>query len=82
MALNVIPRIAFDQALDPTTVNTTNVSLYDGTLGAYLSGGSVSLTGSNNNVIQLNPAANLAASHTFYVYLNNVKNAAGLTIIE
>ena len=82
VALNVIPRIAVDQTLDPTTVTTTNVTIYDGTLGAYLSGGTVSLVGSNNNVIQVRPASNLAASHTFYVYLNNVKNAAGLAVLN
>jgi hypothetical protein len=77
VASNVIPQVEFDQALLASTVNSTNVYLYNTTNGVHVPG-TASLGGANNNVVKFQPSAALTSNTTYYLYLVNVTNAQGV----
>ena len=77
--LNVIAQVQFNQAMLASTINATNVTLYDGTLGLNVAE-TPALLGAGTNVVQFKPTSNLTASHVYYLYLNNVMNAQGVAL--
>jgi hypothetical protein len=77
--LNPVVQVAFDQALLSSTINSTNVYLYNGTDGTHAAG-TASLIGANSNVVQFVPSSSLSSTTYYYLYLTNVTNAQGLSL--
>jgi large repetitive protein len=77
---NVIVQAQFDQALASSTINATNVYLYDGSTDTNVAG-TPSLTGPNNNVVQFVPSSALTSGVYYYLYMTNlVTNASGTPV--
>ncbi len=76
VATNIVPQVAFDQALLASTINSTNVYLLNSSNSTHVAG-TVSLVGSNNNVVQFQPSSALTSNTLYLLYLNNVANAQG-----
>jgi hypothetical protein len=74
MPLNTVIQVAYDQALSPSTVNTTNVTLFDFNANTNVAV-TVTLIG-GGQVIQIAPPGPLPASDTFSVGINNVTNTS------
>ena len=74
--INVAPDAQYSQALDPSTVTTTNVYLYGGgkTIASQLS---LDATGT---IIHLAPSSSLAANTIYSVTLNHLKGANGTSV--
>ena len=85
--LNVIPQFEFDQALLASSVSSASVRLLDGCTNEAVAG-TVSLTGSGNNVIQFRPSSPLTSlcngsANYYYLQMNdfggpNVTNTGGI----
>jgi hypothetical protein len=74
IALNVVPQVAYDQALAAGTVTPANVFLSDNTVGGTIAG-TPSLVG--GNVVQFKPTSALPANHYLTLTVQNVTNASG-----
>ncbi|HKV80417.1 MAG TPA: Ig-like domain-containing protein [Candidatus Sulfotelmatobacter sp.] len=72
---NVVPQIAFDQPLLPSTVNGTNVTLLLNNDPGTPVAGAVSLV--NGNIVQFKPSAALTANSTYFLNFNGVTNTLG-----
>ena len=67
-ALNSIVDLQFNVPLNPSTVNSTNIYLYDSSTGLHVSG---TYTMPQANEVRIVPSANFTASHNIYVYVTN-----------
>jgi hypothetical protein len=78
---NPVVQVEFDQALLSSTINSTNVYLYDSTHATHAAG-SVSLIGANSNIVQFapSPSSPLNSTTYYYLYLTNVTNAQGVAL--
>jgi hypothetical protein len=77
--LNTIIQVEYDQALAASTINSTNVTLYDNTAGIYLTP-TLALVG-NGQVINIAPTANLTAGDYYSVNISSaVTNTVGLAV--
>ncbi len=77
--LNTIIQVQYDQALLASTINSSNVTLYDGTAGIYLTP-TLSLVG-NGQVINIAPTSNLTAGDYYSVNISSgVTNTVGLAV--
>jgi hypothetical protein len=75
IALNVVPQVAYDQALAAGTVTAANVFLTDNTVGGTIVG-TPSLVG--GNVVQFRPTSVLPANHYLTLTVQNVTNTSGV----
>ena len=66
--LNAVLQIAYNQPLLASTINSTNVVLYQYSTGTFLTP-TLSLSG-NGQVINVTPTSNLIAGSQYYVYVN------------
>jgi len=77
--LNTIIQIEYNQALLASTVNNSNISLYEYATGTYLTP-NISLT-DGGQVIQIQPTSNLVANSSYQVYVgSSVTNADGVPV--
>lgn len=76
VALNSTIEFEYDQPLDPATVNTTNVTLYDSVVGTIIP--TLTLT-NNNQVIRISvPSGTLDSNANYQAYVSNaVQNPEG-----
>jgi hypothetical protein len=65
-AVNSIVDLQFNTPLNPSTVNSTNIYLYDGTTGLHVGG---TYTMPQPNEVRIVPSANFGANRYIYVYL-------------
>jgi hypothetical protein len=77
--LNTIIQVEYDQALAASTINSSNVTLYDNTAGIYLTP-TLSLVG-NGQVINIAPTSNLTAGDYYSANISSaVTNTVGLAV--
>jgi hypothetical protein len=77
--LNTIIQVEYNQALAASTINSSNVTLYDNTAGIFLTP-TLSLVG-NGQVINIAPTSNLTTSDNYSVGISNaVTNTVGLAV--
>ena len=77
--LNTIIQVEYNQALLASTINKTNVTLYQYSTGTYLTP-TLSLVG-NGQVINIAPTSNLVAGSQYQVYVTgSVQNTDGLAV--
>jgi len=78
--LNTVIQVEYIQALAASTINSTNVTLYEYATGTYLTP-ALSLVG-NGQVINIAPTSNLAAGSLYQVMVNgsNVTNTDGVPV--
>jgi len=79
---NPVVELQFDQALAPSTVNSTNVRLCPNNNCLTPATGSVSLIGPNNNIVQFAVSSSSPLTSNTYYYLNliNVTSAQGVAL--
>jgi hypothetical protein len=65
-ALNAFVDLQFNVPLNPSTVNSTNIYLYDSSTGLHIAG---TYTMPQTNEVRIVPSANFTASHNIYVYV-------------
>ena len=79
--LNAVIQIEYDQPLQASTINSTNVALYEYSTGTFLTP-TLSLVG-NGQVINIAPTSNLVAASKYAVYIDhggNVTNTKGVAV--
>ena len=79
--LNTVIQIEYNQSLQPNTINSTNVALYQFSTGTFLNP-ALSLVG-NGQVINIAPTSNLVAGSKYAAYINyggNVTNTKGVAV--
>jgi hypothetical protein len=77
--LNTIIQVEYNQALSSSTINNTNVTLYQYSTGTYLTP-TLSLV-DNGQVVNIAPTSNLVAGSQYEVYVtSNVQNTDGLAV--
>jgi hypothetical protein len=79
--LNTIIQIQYDEPLQASTINSTNIELYQVSTGTILTP-TLSLVG-NGQVINIAPTSNLVAGSGYSVYINsqgNVTNTKGVPV--
>jgi large repetitive protein len=79
--LNSILQIAYNEALDASTINSTNVVLYQYSTGTFLTP-TLSLV-NGGQVINVVPTSNLVAGSGYFLYVDyggNVKGTNGLAV--
>jgi hypothetical protein len=66
VALNTFVDLQFNTPLNASTVNSTNIYLYDSSTGLHVAG---TYTMPQSNEVRIVPSANFGANHYIYVYL-------------
>jgi len=79
--LNTVIQIAYNQPLLASTINSTNVVLYQYSTGTFLTP-TLSLSG-NGQIINITPTSNLVAGSQYFAYVSyggNVTNVDGVNV--